>query len=140
LAERIHDLGENVSETAQANEVVVIAEDYPDISQLVGDILRDEGFRVVAVARGAEVVPAVKRHRPSLLLLDLSLPDIPGNEVLRQLALSPETSDIPVIIVSAYTEQLRRVPQVQAVVNKPFDLTTLVEAVQAARKPRQARA
>jgi len=133
-------VGEIVSATAPTDEVVVIAEDYPDISQLVGDILRDEGYQVVAVARGADVVPAVKRHRPSLLLLDLSLPDIPGNDVLRQLALSPETSNIPVIIVSAYTEQLRRVPQVHAVVNKPFDLTTLVEAVQAARKPRQSRA
>ncbi len=133
-------VGERVSETLKVNNVVVIAEDYPDISQLVGDILRDEGYRVVAVTRGADVIPAVKQHRPALLVLDLSLPDVPGNEVLRELTASPETSCVPVVIVSAYTEQLRRVPQVRAVVNKPFDLTTLVEAVQEAQKPQHLRA
>jgi CheY-like chemotaxis protein len=114
--------------------LVLIAEDYPDISQLVGDILRDEGYDVVAVPRGADVLPTVERARPDLILLDLSLPDVPGNEVLRLLSSRPETSEIPVIIVSAYTDQLRRVPQVRAVVNKPFDLSTLVEAVQEARQ------
>jgi two-component system phosphate regulon response regulator PhoB len=128
--------GEYVSESTPATNLVLIAEDYPDISQLVGDILKDEGFDVVAVPRGADVIPTVRRCNPDLILLDLSLPDVPGNEVLRQLSLSPETSQIPVIIVSAYTDQLRRVPQVRAVVNKPFDLTTLVDAVQEARRSR----
>jgi CheY-like chemotaxis protein len=123
-----------VSDPNRGGNRVLIAEDYPDISQLVGDILKDEGYQVVAVSRGADVVPAVNSNRPDLILLDLSLPDIPGNEVLRQLSSSPDTSTIPVIIVSAYTDQLRRVPQVVSVVNKPFDLTTLVEAVQEAQR------
>ena len=129
-----------VSDGTTKSSLVLIAEDYPDISQLVGDILKDEGFDVVAVARGADVIPTVKRCQPDIILLDLSLPDVPGNEVLRQLSASTDTSEIPVIIVSAYTDQLRRVPQVRAVVNKPFDLSTLVEAVQEARqfRPRAA--
>ena len=114
------------------NNVVVIAEDYADISQLVGDILRDEGFQVHTVSRGAEVLDAVKQYRPALLLLDLSLPDVPGNDVLQQLARNPETSTVPVIIVSAYTDQLRPVPQVTGVVNKPFDISTLLDAVEQA--------
>jgi len=121
-----------VSAQRPGNNVVVIAEDYADISQLVGDILRDEGFQVYSVSRGAEVVNAVKQFKPALLLLDLSLPDVPGNDVLQQLALSPETSTVPVIIVSAYTDQLRRVPQVSGVVNKPFDISTLLNAVEQA--------
>jgi DNA-binding response OmpR family regulator len=125
-----------VSDSTPATNLVLIAEDYPDISQLVGDILKDEGFEVVAVPRGADVLPMVRRWNPELILLDLSLPDVPGNEVLRQLSSNPDTSQIPVIIVSAYTDQLRRVPQVRAVVNKPFDLTTLVDAVQEARRSR----
>jgi CheY-like chemotaxis protein len=125
-----------VSKPNPTGNRVLIAEDYPDISQLVGDILKDEGYQVIAVSRGADVVPAVLSSRPDLILLDLSLPDIPGNEVLRQLSATSETGEIPVIIVSAYTDQLRRVPQVVSVVNKPFDLSTLVDAVQEARKPR----
>lgn len=122
------------------NNVIVIAEDYADISQLVGDILRDEGFEVQQVSRGAEVLEAVKTYRPSLLLLDLSLPDVPGNEVLQQLSQNPETSQVPVIIVSAYTDQLRRVPQVRGVVNKPFDINTLLTAVEQARATQRKRA
>ena len=111
------------------NNVVVIAEDYADISQLVGDILRDEGYQVHSVLRGADVYGAVKQLRPMVLLLDLSMPDVPGNEVLQQLARDPETEHVPVIIVSAYTDQLRRVPQVLGVVNKPFDINTLLDEV-----------
>lgn len=111
------------------NNVVVIAEDYADISQLVGDILRDEGYQVHSVSRGAEVFGAVKKLHPMVLLLDLSMPDVPGNEVLQQLSHDVETDNIPVIIVSAYTDQLRRVPQVIGVVNKPFDINTLLDEV-----------
>lgn len=111
------------------NNVVVIAEDYADISQLVGDILRDEGYNVHSVSRGADVYNAVSQLQPLVLLLDLSLPDVPGNEVLQQLSRDQATNHVPVIIVSAYTDQLRRVPQVLGVVNKPFDINTLLDEV-----------
>jgi DNA-binding response OmpR family regulator len=126
----------NVVDTTPKDTRVLVAEDYPDISQLVGDILKNEGYQVISVSRGADVVPTVLRCRPDLILLDLSLPDIPGNEVLRQLSANQLASGIPVIIVSAYTDQLKRVPQVAAVVNKPFDLSTLVNAVEEARQAR----
>lgn len=119
-------------QTVPARPLVVVAEDYPDISQLVGDLLRDEGYNVESVTKGSEVVGAVLHYRPSLLLLDLSLPDLPGNEVLQQLALNPETRDVPVIVVSAFTERLQTAPMVRAVVHKPFDIATLLEAVDAA--------
>jgi two-component system phosphate regulon response regulator PhoB len=123
-----------------ANRVVVVAEDYADISQLMGDILRDEGYQVAPVTRGAEVVETVAHLRPVLLLLDLSLPDVSGNDILQTLQTNPATRHVPVVVVSAYTEQLRKVPQVRAVVNKPFDINTLLEAVQQAQRPLQERA
>lgn len=132
--------GDIVATNASANNTVVLAEDYPDISQLVGDILREEGYDVRAVMRGAEVMPAVLNCHPAFVILDLSLPDMSGNEVLQQLEINPETCSIPVIIVSAYTDTLRRVPQVRAVVNKPFDITTLLDAVEQVRSGRRMRA
>ena len=119
-----------------SQKVVVVAEDYPDISQLVGDIFRDEGYHVVSVSRGGDVVPAVRQFHPAVVLLDLAFPDMPGNDVLQHLSTSPETNQIPVIIISAYTERLQRVPQVRAVVNKPFDIDTLLKAVEEAQNPR----
>ncbi|HEX5414061.1 MAG TPA: response regulator [Chloroflexota bacterium] len=118
-----------MSAQQSGNNVVVIAEDYADISQLVGDILRDEGYQVHSVTRGADVFNAVKKFRPMVLLLDLSMPDVPGNEVLQQLTRDAEACQIPVIIVSAYTDQLKRVPQVRGVINKPFDINTLLDEV-----------
>jgi len=126
-----------VSSAAASKKVVLIAEDYPDISQLVSDLLRDEGYDVIAVSRGGEVVPAVKQYHPAVVLLDLALPDIPGNAVLERLSMDPETDKVPVIIISAYSERLRRVPQVFAVVNKPFEIDVLLNAVNQATAARR---
>ena len=129
-----------MSNTNATRALVVVAEDYGDISQLVRDILRDEGYHVVVVSRGAEVLPTVRKHHPQLILLDLSLPDVSGNEILRQLNANADTKHIPVIVVSAYAEQLRPVPQVRGIVHKPFDLSTLLNAVESTRTARAKRA
>lgn len=125
-----------LSTSTGSPKIVVVAEDYPDISQLVGDIFRDEGYRVVSVSRGGDVLPAVLQFHPAVVLLDLALPDMPGNEVLQQLSSNPETNQVPVIVISAYTERLQQVPQVRAVVNKPFDIDNLLKAVEEAQRPR----
>jgi CheY-like chemotaxis protein len=128
-----------VSTPAGSKKVIVIAEDYPDISQLVTDLLRDEGYDMVAVSRGGEVLGAVKKHHPAVILLDLALPDIPRNEVLQQLSHDQDTCNIPVVIISAYSERLRRVPQVRAVINKPFEIDALIRAVtEAQEEPKRA--
>ncbi len=124
-----------MSKSTGEAKVVIVAEDYPDISQLVGDILRGEGYRVVSVSRGGDVLPTVRQYHPAVVLLDLALPDMPGNEVLQQLSSNPETNQIPVIIISAYTERLQRTPQVRAVVNKPFDIDHLLKVVEEAQRP-----
>jgi DNA-binding response OmpR family regulator len=129
--------GKIVTQSSAGAGVVLIAEDYPDISQLVGDVLRDEGYSVVVVDRGSDVMPTTLKICPGLILLDLSLPDLPGNEVLQQLSQNPQTRETPVVIVSAYSDQLRRVPQVKSIVTKPFDLTTLLDAVRDAKTSRR---
>lgn len=129
-----------MSASSEEHKVLVVAEDYPDISQLVADIFRSEGYYVVSVSRGGDVMPAVMKYHPVVVLLDLALPDMPGNEVLQQLTMNPETDKVPVIIISAYAERLHRVPQVRAVVNKPFDIDTLLKAAREAQSPRKKQA
>lgn len=114
---------------ASGVRTALVAEDYQEISQLIADILAGEGYRVVTVTRGSEVVNAARACHPRVVLLDLALPDIPGSEVLRQLAREPLTAVIPVIIVSAYSERLPPSPQVRAIISKPFDIDKLVAAV-----------
>lgn len=139
MSDLTSDDGESASDPPE-NNVVVIVEDYPDISELVGGLLEGEGYQVQQVSRGADALGAVQLHHPALVLLDLSLPDIPGSEVLRQLGQHPEASQIPVIIVSAYADQVRPGLQVRAVVAKPFDLRTLLDAVAEVRQSRPGRA
>ena len=58
-------------------------------------------YRLLKAMRGEEGLRVAREHRPDLILLDLNLPDISGDEVLRQLKADPEVSPIPVIMVSA---------------------------------------
>lgn len=133
MSELVPDADPPTSEASEP-DVVVIVEDYPDISQLVGDLLRAEGYEVQVISRGAEVLGAVKQYRPTLLLLDLSLPDISGHEVLRQLGQHADTSEVPVIIVSAYAETVRNQPQVRGIVAKPFDIGNFLDVVAEVRQ------
>ena len=63
------------------------------------------------------------------MLLDLMLPRKDGNDVLAELASDPSSSKVPVIVVSAYIDRLRRTPQVRGVLTKPFELPELLNVV-----------
>jgi signal transduction histidine kinase/CheY-like chemotaxis protein len=80
--------------------LVLVAEDDGDFyASLAGD-LRAAGYRVRRAARGDEALEMVALERPSAIVLDLVLPVRDGWEVLKQLKASPDTADIPVLIVS----------------------------------------
>lgn len=108
---------------------IVVVEDDPDIRELESFLLAAEGYGVVAVADGESVVPALKRSNADLVLLDLMLPGKDGNAVLEDLQHDPDTAEAPVIVISAYLNQLKPTPQVRRTLSKPFSLTDLLDAV-----------
>jgi CheY-like chemotaxis protein len=57
--------------------------------------------RLLTTDKGEDVQGLVRRHRPGLVLLDLHLPDLDGEEVLRRLLADPATAQVPVVVVSA---------------------------------------
>jgi PAS domain S-box-containing protein len=84
-------------------------------------------------ALGLDGLDAIRRRRPSLVLLDMQLPDIDGLELLRHLQTSPETADIPVIVVSADATD-ERISQAIAAgathyLTKPVNVPTFLAAV-----------
>ena len=88
-------------------------------------LLRDEGHEAVLAADGVEGLQLLD-PKPDLVILDLSLPDIDGYEVLRAIKSDPTTKDIPVLVVSA--SSFDRPPDVDgfvAALRKPFDLPLL---------------
>ena len=77
-------------------------------------------------------------HHPDLLLLDLHLPDMPGEEVLRRLRTTPKTAEVPVVVLSADARPslIQRLldQAARAFLTKPLDVKELLDAVAAERQ------
>jgi two-component system response regulator BaeR len=85
--------------------VVMIVEDEAKLAKLLEDYLRASGFETLSIADGREVLPAVQRKRPDLILLDLMLPGKGGLEVFREVRAE---GDVPIIMVTALVEEVDR--------------------------------
>jgi CheY-like chemotaxis protein len=83
---------------------VVIEDDRPSLA-LFGAYLSGAALEVITARDGQSGLEAVRRTRPDAVLLDIRLPGIDGWAVLRALKADPETSDIPVIVVSIVDER-----------------------------------
>ena len=106
---------------------ILVIEDDPDICELISSFLSCEGYNVIGVNSGRAALRMVNSQPISLITLDLSLPDLDGNEILAQLARAGST--IPVLVVSANPEKLKFSPLVKRVLRKPFDLEQLLRTV-----------
>jgi CheY-like chemotaxis protein len=80
---------------------VLVADDDDDARRLLGTQLRRAGYAVVEATDGAQAIAAARRARPDLALLDVRMPGTDGIEALRTLRASPETQDIPVVMMTA---------------------------------------
>jgi len=87
-----------------AKQIILVVDDIPDnIEVLRGALLSD--YTVVAALNGEKALQLVRgEHRPDIILLDIMMPGMDGYEVCRQLKSDPDTSQIPVIFVTAKTE------------------------------------
>ncbi len=81
--------------------LILIVEDEPDIIELVNFRLRKAGHEIISASTGAEAIEMSQYKLPDLVLLDLSLPDIRGEEVCRKLKSDEKTKHIPVIFLTA---------------------------------------
>jgi CheY-like chemotaxis protein len=83
------------------HHTVLYVEDNPSNLRLVERVLAERGgVRLLTTDRGEEVHGLVRQHRPELVLLDLHLSDLDGEEVLRRLLADPRTAQVPVVVVS----------------------------------------
>lgn len=80
---------------------ILIAEDEPDIRELIVFTLRFGGFDVVVARNGMEVVERVSDVQPDLIMLDVMMPQMTGFEACRKLKAQPETAHIPVVFLTA---------------------------------------
>jgi PAS domain S-box-containing protein len=83
---------------------VLVADDDPDIADLVKLQLVEAGYRVTVVGRGAKVFEVARRYCPDLIILDILLPDMDGRAVLEALKSAPATADIPVVMLTVVAD------------------------------------
>ncbi len=86
-------------------ERIVVIDDEEDIRELIEYNLSKEGYEVASAMSAEEAVPLIKSAPPDMIILDLMLPGVNGLELCRQLKESPEYRDIPIIMVTARSEE-----------------------------------
>jgi DNA-binding response OmpR family regulator len=111
---------------------VLVVEDEVKLRDLLRSYLEREGLEVLSTASGAEAIAWSRETSPDLVVLDLGLPDVPGEEVAREVR---EHSDVPILILTAKTEESDRIRGLELgaddYVTKPFSPRELVLRVQA---------
>ena len=80
---------------------ILIAEDEPDIRDLVAFTLRFAGYEVVTGTNGEEAVQIAQKESPDLILLDVRMPRMTGYEACKQIKADPQLKDVPVVFLSA---------------------------------------
>ncbi len=114
---------------------VLIGEDHPDTLQILKVVFESEGYSVETAPDSETVLAKATRNKPLIILLDMKLPQIGGVEVCRRLKQDLSTSHIPIVIVTAKSDQEARAGAMaagaDAYVLKPFDPADLIERVSA---------
>jgi two-component system phosphate regulon response regulator PhoB len=111
-------------------ERVLIVDDDPDIQKLVSYNLTQAGYQVTTAATGLAALNAVQDQPPDLIILDIMLPDLDGLEVCRRVRRQEKTRRIPIIMLTARTQEVDRVVGFELgaddYVMKPFSPRELV--------------
>ncbi|KAF1067275.1 MAG: Transcriptional regulatory protein BaeR [Pseudomonas citronellolis] len=111
---------------------LLLVEDEPKLAALLGDYLRAGGYQVEHLADGLDAIPAIRRHAPALVLLDLMLPGRDGLDICRELR---GFSQVPVIMITARVEEIDRLLGLELGADdylcKPFSPRELVARVRA---------
>ena len=114
---------------------VLLVEDEPAQREVLRYNLESEGFCVVVARDGEEAMERVAEALPDLILLDWMLPHVSGIEVCRRLRLRPETRSIPVIMLSARSEEVDKVRGLETgaddYVIKPYSVVELMARLRA---------
>ena len=123
--------------------LVLIADDDPDILMLMSLTLERDGWEVVEAGDGVNAYTSALERVPNLVVLDLMMPGIDGCEVTRRLRAADRTKDVPIVVVTAFTEESQAARAIEAgadaYMKKPFsprELLAKTASLLLERRPR----
>ncbi len=118
--------------SARDPQTILVVEDEQGIASFVAAYLRKEGFAVQVTGSGRDALSLVASQQPSLVVLDLMLPDLDGLEVCRRIR---QASDLPVLMLTARDDDLDKIAGLEVgaddYLTKPFNPRELVARVKA---------
>ncbi len=118
-----------------AKERILVVDDEEDILELISYNLERDGYQVMTAASGEVALAKARQEQPDLILLDLMLPGMDGLDVYRELRKKDETNQIPIIMVTAKTEDTDIITGLELgsddYITKPFSPRVLLARVKA---------
>lgn len=112
---------------------ILIVDDMPKNVQILGQILAEQGFNIFIATSGFQALKAVEKKMPDLILLDISMPEMDGFEICKQIKEQDKYSEIPIIFLTARTEteDILKAFAVGGVdyITKPFNIPELLARV-----------
>lgn len=114
---------------------VLVVEDEPDVALVTSTRLQVNGFEVAVAADGTTAVTMAQELRPDVVLVDLKLPDISGQEVIRRIRTDVHFESVPVLVFTASSsdhndlERIRRDIGADGYIRKPYAPYELIDKI-----------
>jgi two-component system chemotaxis response regulator CheY len=109
-----------------SHKTVLVVDDDVDIRESLRDAFEDAGYLVHCAANGREALDALRLERPCVVVLDLIMPIMSGNELYEAMQADPKLADVPVIMS---TSDVSRAPSGVLLLKKPINLQRMLATI-----------
>jgi len=115
-------------------KTILVVEDEKDMRRVLEVRLQGLGYSVITAKDGQEGLAKAKNEKIDLVILDLMLPKIPGEEVCREIRKDEQIGDIPILMLKAKSQDvdkvIGKVIGANCYLSKPFEATVLIDEIQ----------
>ena len=113
---------------------ILVVEDNSDVRELLVFLLRRSGYEVIEASTGLEALDQTHTGKPDLIIMDLGLPKMTGDEATARIKADPSTKHIPVIVNTAFNKQADSVERAIAagaaeIMHKPTEMKVILQMV-----------
>ncbi|MBN2224274.1 MAG: response regulator [Deltaproteobacteria bacterium] len=122
-----------MKDTTDRISTILVADDEPNVRDVIGMMLSGEGYHLIFAENGAEAVDKAHEIVPDLILLDVMMPKMDGYEVCRRLRGEPILAQVPIIMITALGDTASKIRGINSgaddFISKPFDLAELTAKI-----------